>query len=230
MGWTSRRSGPTFPLVTRLARFTLVGPWVAVSGVALAATLTVDVTHRGLPLDTPEHGRVYVRAQPGEDAPDELQVAWGLSGVPIRVEDGTYDVVVKYVNDRVEHVELLEDLPIRGAVRRTVDFTGPIARLTLSVTLAGQPIPRFEGSYRVYRAGQRGTPLAAKRPGDTLTILPGTYDIEVAWRGPNGLERTWLTDYPLRDVHVETFDVAGGRLAEGRLPDAASGDGLSSEQ
>ncbi len=195
-----------------------VTPWPVLILLALvaadagAATLTVDVTYRGLPLEAVEQGRIYVRAPDVLDAPKDAHVAWGLSGTPIHVEDGTYDVVVKYVNDQVQHVEVLEKLVLQGDVRRSIDFNGPIARLTLNLTLEGQPIPRFEGSYRLYRTGQRGTPIAAKRPGDTLTILPGTYDIEVAWRGPNGLEKTWLTAYPLRDERVETFDVAEGRF------------------
>jgi len=175
-----------------------------------AATLTVDVSRRGLPLEEAAQGRVYLRpldAQRARDLPQNAYVAWGVAGAPIDVPDGSYDVVVKYVNDRVEHVELIEKLSLRGDVRRSVDFDAPIARLTLHVSHGGEPVPRFEGAYRLYRAGRRGKPVAAKRPGETLTILPGIYDVEVVWRGPHGLERRWLAGYPLRDEHVETVDM-----------------------
>jgi len=185
---------------------------LAVAGVS-AATLTVDVSRRGLPLEDPTHGRVYLRPldpKQARDLPAGAYVAWGVSGAPIVAPDGNYDVVVKYVNDRVEHVELIERLALHGTVRRSVDFDAPVARLTLYVAHDGEPVPRFEGAYRIYRAGQRGKPVAAKRPGETLTILPGIYDVEVVWRGPLGLERRWLTGYPLRDEHVETVDMRAG--------------------
>jgi hypothetical protein len=175
-----------------------------------AATLTVDVLRRGQPLEAANQGRVYIRPVGDartRDLPPDAYLAWGLAGTPIRVPDGTYDVVVKYVNDRIEHVEAIEKLTLSGDVRRSVDFDAPIARLTLKVQNAGEPIPRFEGAYRLYRAGQRGRPVAAKRPGDTLTILPGTYDVEVVWRGPHGLERRWLNGYALREDQVETVDM-----------------------
>jgi hypothetical protein len=185
-------------------------------GGAHAATLTVEVLRHGQPLEAADQGRVYVRpldAQRGRDLPPSAYVAWGLGGTPIRVPDGTYDVVVKYVNDRVEHVEVIEKLALSGDVRRKVDFDAPIARLTLNVAHDGEPVPRFEGAYRLYRAGQRGRPIAAKRPGDTLTILPGTYDVEVVWRGPHGLERRWINGYALREDRVETVDVRGDATA-----------------
>jgi hypothetical protein len=185
-------------------------------GAVHGATLTVEVLRRGLPLDAPDQGRVYVRPldeQRGRDLPPSAYVAWGLGGTPIRVPDGTYDVVVKYVNDRVEDIEVIEKLALAGDVRRKVDFDAPIARLTLNVAHDGEPVPRFEGAYRLYRAGQRGRPIAAKRPGDTLTILPGTYDLEVVWRGPHGLERRWINGYALREDRVETVDLRGDATA-----------------
>ena len=193
---------------TGIALATLALAW----GGASAATLTVEVLRRGLPLDAAEQGRVYIRpveAQRGRDLPASTYVAWGVAGAPIRVPDGTYDVIVKYVNDQVEHVEALEKLTLSGDVRRKVDFDAPIAHLTVNVQNGGEPVARFEGAYRLYRAGQRGRPVAAKRPGDTLTILPGTYDLEVVWRGPHGLERRWVTGYALREDQVETVDMRG---------------------
>lgn len=227
-GWTTHPPAPTLFFVRTPVLFFGAAAWLVSAGTS-AATLTVNVTHRGLPLEIASHGRVYVRTPEMKGAPKDAPVAWGVAGAPIRVADGTYDVVVKYVNDRVEHVEAIEGLALRGDVQRSVDFDAPIARLTLHVTHEGQPVARFEGSYRLYRAGQRGTPVAAKRPGDTLTILPGTYDIEIAWRGPHGLARRWLSAYPLRDEHVETVEMrpaASREAPEERSP----GDGLALER
>ena len=214
-GWTGRRPPPTFSRVRLLSILFLATAAAAAAGTH-AATLTVDVLRRGQPLDAASQGRVYVRpveTQRGRDLPANAYIAWGTAGSPIRVPDGTYDVVVKYVNDRVEHVEAIEKLAVSGDVRRSVDFDAPIARLTLNVQHAGEPVPRFEGAYRLYRAGQRGRPVAAKRPGDTLTILPGTYDLEIVWRGPHGLERRWLNGYALREDQVETVDMRGDATA-----------------
>ena len=180
--------------------------------VADAATLVVDISRLGVPLEDGAQGRVYLRpaeAERAKNLPRDAYVAWGTAGRAIRVPDGRYDVVVKYVNDHVEHIELLPGLALSGDVRRSVNFDAPIARLTVNLLHDGQPVPRFEGAYRLHRAGHRGTPVAAKRSGDTLTILPGTYDVELVWRGPDGLTRRWLPGYVLRDEQVEAVEMSG---------------------
>jgi len=171
---------------------------------AADATLTIHFTNRGEPLEDPQRGRFYVY---DPEAPTENYIAWGHGTRPVTVPEGLYTVIFKYVNDEIEYEEVYEEVELKGSIEHEINFDIPIARLTLWITSGGFPIPRHAGRYSLHNAGQRGKPLVSRRPGETVTITPGLYDIEVVYRGPDGLQSKWLENYPLEEFQQESVDI-----------------------
>ena len=192
--------------MTRTTILLIVTAVLVLPSVSLAAdvSLTIHFTNRGEPLEDPLNGRFYV-IDPDQG---EHYIAWGNAERPVRVRAGVYTVVVRYVNGEIEHEEVFEKVDLTKSLEHEIDFDIPVARLTLWVTTGGFPIARHAGRYSLHRAGQRGKPLASKRPGETVTVRPGLYDIEVAYRGPDGLESKWLENYNLKSAaQQESIDI-----------------------
>ena len=178
---------------------------------AATATLTIVFTNNGEPLPDPSQGRFYVY----EEEKRENYLAWSNAARPARVEEGTYDIVIHYVNDTIVEERVLESFELSGSVTHEENFSIVPAHLTIEITAGGAPIHVHSGSYDVHVAGRRDKPLASRRPGERLTLRAGRYDIEVLYRDPRGLQSTWLNDYLIVDDHLETVDigVASARLA-----------------
>lgn len=193
--------------MSKLRAFIFAALWVswlpAAPAVAATATLTVVFTNNGEPLPDPSQGRFYVY----EEQKRERYLAWATAAQPVRVEEGTYDIVIRYVNDTIVEERVLESFTLTGNVTHEENFSIVPARLTVEITAGGTPIHVHSGSYNVYIAGTRGTPLASRRPGERLTLRAGRYDIEVLYRDPRALQSTWLNDYLIIDEHVETVDI-----------------------
>jgi hypothetical protein len=170
---------------------------------AQAATLTVIFSNNGEPLEDPLFGKFYLY-EPGTR---ENYLSWGHAGRPARVPDGVYDLVITYHNDTIREQRVFEEVELEGDVEQEAAFSIPVARLVLRVTSGGEPVPRGTGRYQVHRAGQRGKPLASRRPGAPLVLRAGTYDIEVSYRDAEGLQSRWLEGYYVEDLREETVEM-----------------------
>lgn len=190
----------------QIAAGVLVACLAATSVLAANATLTFRFTVRGMPLEDPLQARFYV--YPPDD--DETYVAWGHGARAVTVPQGVYDVVIKYANGAVTRQQVLAKLDLRGDVVREVDFDVAVARLGITITSGGVAVPRFAGSFNLYRPGERGTPVLSLRPGETAIAPPGRYDVEVLYRGPDGLESKWLEGYLLEGERQEVVEVGRG--------------------
>ncbi len=177
---------------------------------AASATLTVVFTNNGEPLPDPAQGRVYVY----EEGKRERYLAWADASRSIRIEEGVYDVVIRYVNDTIVEERVLESFELSGEMTHEESFSIVPAYLTVEITAGGAPIHVHSGGYNVHVAGRRDKPLASRRPGERLTLRSGRYDIEALYRDPRGLQSTWINDYLVNDDHLETVDigVASARL------------------
>ena len=191
--------------MSRITILLIVTAIVVLPSVSAAedVTLTVYFTNRGEALEDPSNGRFYVI----DPEQGDHYIAWGDAGRPVRVPAGVYTVIIKYVNGEIEYEEVFEKVELTKNLEHEVDLDIPIARLTLWITTGGFPIARHAGRYSLHRAGERGEPLVSKRPGETVTIRPGLYDIEVVYRGPDGLESKWLENYNLESFQQESIDV-----------------------
>jgi len=179
-------------------------PWLPAAPVlAATATLTVVFSNNGEPLPDPSQGRFYIY----EEEKRQRYLAWGNATRPVHVEEGTYDIVIRYINDTIVEERVLESFELTGSVTHEEDFSIVPAHLTLEITAGGAPIHVHSGSYAIHAAGTRGTPLASRRPGERMTLRAGRYDIEVSYRDPRGLQSAWLNDYLIDDDHVETIDI-----------------------
>lgn len=181
----------------------MLAAWLpALPAAAQEASLTFRFTNFGESLPDPQLVKFYVY----EAGKRENYVAWGHGAKTATFPEGTYDIVIRYENDQI--VEELErnDMFLTGWIEEDINFNISIARLTLDITSRGIPVRNFSGSYSIHRAGKRGEPLARKRPGDTLTIRPGVYDIEVAYRSAEALERRWLEGYTLSGEQYDRID------------------------
>jgi len=182
----------------------------AVPVYAGTATLTVVFTNNGEPLPDPAQGRAYVY----EEEKRERYLAWADASRPVRIEEGTYDIVIRYINDTIVEERILESFELTGSMTHEENFSIVPAHLTVEITAGGTPVHVHSGGYNVYVAGRRDKPLASRRPGERLTLRSGRYDIEALYRDPRGLQSAWLNDYLVIDEHLETVDigVASARL------------------
>jgi len=189
---------PTFILATLLL-------WLlsAVPAAAATASLSVVFTQNGQPLVDPAQGRFYIY----EEEKRERYLAWGRANRPARVEEGTYDVVIRYTNDTIVEERVLDSFELTGKMVRKANFSVSPAHLTIEITAGGTPIHVHTGSYEIHKSGQRGKPLASRRPGERVTLRTGRYDIEVMYRDPRGLQSTWLSDYLVVDEQFESVDI-----------------------
>jgi len=190
----SRNVATTLCLLAALA--------LAPASAAQTATLTIHFTNRGEPLENPDNAKFYVF----EYEKRENYLGWGHDSKSVRVPEGIYDVVVRYRNDQIVEEQLFEELELSGEVEHEIDFDIEIARLTVQINSGGQPIPTHAGRFSIYPAGNRGKPLVSRRPGETVTIRPGSYDIEVAYRDHRGLQASWLEYYYLEGERFEQVD------------------------
>jgi hypothetical protein len=191
--------GPRFLILALITAFLLPIP-----SMAATATLTLLFTNHGQPLRDPTLGKYYLY-EPGQR---ENYITWGHSDKPARIEEGIYDLVVVYENDTIREERVVEELAILGEMEREVAFDIPVARLTVNVTSGGKPLPRGTGRYSVHRAGQRGKPLAARRPGVPVVLRPGSYDVEVAYRDLEGLQSRWLERLYVENEVEETVEIS----------------------
>ena len=181
----------------------VLASWATVPAAVVTASLTVEFTNRGEPLPDPSQGRFYIY----EEGKRERYLSWGTAVRAARVPEGTYDIVIRYVNDAIVEEQVLESYELKGDVTLERAFEIWPAYLTIEITAGGTPIQVHSGGYDVHVAGTRGEPLASRRPGQRLTLPPGRYDIEVRHRDPRGLQSAWLTDYFVVAEHVETVDI-----------------------
>ena len=86
---------------------------------AASATLTVLFTNNGEPLPDPAHGRVYVY----EEGKRERYLAWADASRSIRIEEGVYDVVIRYANDTIVEERVLESFELSGQVTHEESFS-----------------------------------------------------------------------------------------------------------
>lgn len=170
---------------------------------AANATLTIHFTNNGNALEDPRQGKFYIY----EAGKRETYLAWGHDQRPATVPEGTYDVVILYRNDEIRQERVIEELELIGDMERNIAFSIPVAKLTLHVTSGGEPAARGTARYNLYPAGKRGKPLASRRPGKSVTIRPGRYDIEVAYRDARGLQAQWIESYDLEGERSETVEI-----------------------
>ncbi|HXV75532.1 MAG TPA: hypothetical protein VD788_04375 [Candidatus Polarisedimenticolaceae bacterium] len=192
--------------MVRFRSWIVLAVLIAAGGVVAAGdvSLTYRFTNQGLPLDDPSKARFYVYA----DDNDEVYLAWGSGERPtVTVPEGSYHIVVKYVDDLIEFERVFEEVELADDVEIDFDFDIPVAHLTMWITSGGFPIPRHAGRYSLYRRGEHDKPLVSRRPGESVTIAPGSYDVEIVYRGPDGLESQWLEDYALDGMRQETIDL-----------------------
>jgi hypothetical protein len=169
-----------------------------------AATLTLHFTNNGEPLEDPLHGKFYLY----EPEQRESYITWGHAARAASVPDGVYDLIIVYHNDTIREERVYEEIELEGDMEQEVAFAIPVARLTVHVTSGGKPVELGTARFQIHRAGQRGKPLASRRPGATVTMRPGTYDIEVAYRDLEGLQARWLEGYYVEDVREETVEMS----------------------
>jgi hypothetical protein len=198
---------------------------VTPAAIAQSASLTVTFTNNGEPLEDPTHAKFYVYEVEERDT----YLGWGHGAKAVRVPEGTYDVVIKYRNGEIYEERVLEELELAGDVEQEIGFNIPIARLTVQITSGGEPILVHTGRFSLYAASRRGKPLVSKRPGETVTIRPGSYDIEVVYRDHRGLQATWLEYYSLEGERFEAVDF-GPPAALFRLTFLARGKSLPADR
>lgn len=172
----------------------VVGSWlISLPWVAAAATLNLRITNNGEPLNDPTLARFYVY-EPGER---ESYLAWGHGAKAARFPDGTYDLVIRYRNDMARSEIVREEVELAGEVEQEIDFQVPLATLTLDVTSGGQPVNPYTARYRLFASGRRDKPVVARRPGSSVTLRPGFYDIEISVRDLRGMKSTWIDHFPV---------------------------------
>jgi len=179
-----------------------------------AASLTVRFTNNGEPLEDPKHGKFYV--YDAEDEERRSYLAWGHDGSAVNLEEGIYAVVLLYANDQVRKERVLEEVELAGDQELDIAFKIPIAQLTVHVTTGGQAVAPGSARYRLFAAGRREKPLASKRPGKSMIIRAGQYDIEVSHQSLQGMQTKWLENYRLDGVHEERVEM-GRTMASLRL-------------
>ena len=174
----------------------------------LGGTLQMQLTHNRETPERPEIVRFYLFDPEGP----EHYIAWGnAERSSVRVPDGTYDVEVRFEYGFVVRTRKLEGLVIEGTIERSINFDVPISRLTVDVSAAGRSIRAHSGRIAVYRQGDRGKPIGMERPGKTMFLRPGTYDLEVSYFSDEGLKSTWLVDYPIDGDQYESVPFGGPR-------------------
>lgn len=185
------------------------------------ATVTLSFTNNGEPLNESEHGKFYIHAV-GEP---KNYIDWGHAGRSARVPVGVYDLILRYENGDIAETITRKKFVLTGDHEEVIGFRVPIARLKVDITRAGTPIEPFTGTYSVYRSGQRGSPLARKRPGTEITIRPGTYDIEVIHRGGEGIKTQWVEGLHVEGITHETVDLGLPRSRIAQLTLTMTQDG-----
>lgn len=191
----------------RLVRITIlaliVGILLPIPSLALDATLTIHFTNNGVPLADPDHGKFFVY-EPGKR---EEYVGWGRADATVRVPEGPYDLVVRYENDTIREDRVIEKVNLLGEMEHEFAFTVPVAQLNVFVNNGGEPAARGTARYSVHKAGRRGKPLASRRPGIPVMLRRGSYDIEVAFRDLEGLQRRWLEGVYVEDAREESVEI-----------------------
>jgi len=170
---------------------------------AAGATLTIIFTRQGEPLEDMKHAKFYLY----EPEKREQYIAWGHGGKSARFPEGSYDLVIRYKNDLVQREFVREEVDFAGETVEEVDFPLDLARLTIDVFAGKDPLAPHTGRVSIHRAGKRGKPLAARRPGSSYVLPPGFYDIEVSVRDLRGLRSTWLENYRLSEDQIETIEL-----------------------
>ncbi len=167
------------------------------------ASLTVLFSNNGRALAEADHAKFYVRKPGNRDA----YIDWGHAARTARFIEGIYDLEIRYEHGEIVEQIKREEVELSGDMLEEIDFRVPIAELTLEITNGGVATDPFAGSYMVYREGRRDRLLATKRPGDRLVIRPGSYDIRVSFRDPEGLKTTWLEGYYLEGERHERVEM-----------------------
>jgi hypothetical protein len=165
--------------------------------------LTLAFTINGDLLADPLHAKFFIY-EPGER--DEY-LDWGHGNRTAHVPGGIYDLVIRYKNDAAIKEIVRKEIELVGEMFETIDFNIQLASLSMQITSGGLPIQSYSGRFTLHPAGKRTTVLARKRPGETLIIRRGHYDIEVSYRDAQGLKSTWLENYYLEDVRDETVEL-----------------------
>jgi len=182
------------------------------------SSLTLLFTNNGEPLEQANHAKFYL-FRPGKRG---NYLAWGHAARTARFEPGTYDVVIRYEDDAILEERVWKEVEIVGDFIERVAFEITPARLTVDVNSGGRPIDPFTGSFSIYPPGGTDKPVARRRPGTTVTVRQGTYDIVVVYRDPEGLKTTRLNDYVVEDHRIETVELG---VALARLTVTLTRDG-----
>jgi len=170
---------------------------------AQTATLTLQFTNNGEPLEDPAHGKFYLYEPEERDD----YIAWGHGAKQAEFPEGVYDLVIRYKNGELTREIERTEVEFTGDTEEEIEFEVAVAKLIVEVTSGGEPVPIHTARYRVYRAGQRGNPVATKRPGATVTIPPGLYDIEISVRDMKGMQSTWVENFDLEGLRVESVEI-----------------------
>jgi len=134
---------------------------------------------------------------PGANVQAAVAKASGKAGEVIKVDPGTYDVLVTYQpsddTPELRGEKLLEDfqVPERGGVRRQIDLEKPLAVARLKITDSGQDAGE-RTDIRVMRTGadpDAGTAVLDQVGVGEHFIPVGTYDIYLTYRPVDGAPR-----------------------------------------
>lgn len=114
------------------------------------------------------------------------------SGLIASVDQGTYDVELRLLTTDPPRIEWLEGVEVNGELARDIDMR-PATFLQVDARLrdGGTP-PGGRFWYSVYAVGERRTPLATARGGESLPLEPGRYDVGVFFRDRQFEAQTWL--------------------------------------
>jgi hypothetical protein len=209
-----RQLGP--PILALIALLLLPLPVAAQE--SETATLTIHITNNGQLLQNPRHGKFYLY-EPGKR---DKHVAWARAEGTVTVPAESYDLVVVYLNDTIREERLYEEVSLQGEMELDVGFTIQVAQVNLHLTSGGEPVPRGTARYDIYPAGRRGKPLASRRPGEPAIVREGSYDIEIAFRALEGLQRRWLESFYVTGLREETLEVG---TSSARVTITATRDG-----
>ncbi len=177
------------------------------------------LTNNGAALDRADRAKFFIY-EPGKR---KNYLDWGNAARTARFPSGVYDVVIRFEYDTINEERVWKDVEIIGDYIEFFAFHIPVAHLTVDVNSGGRPIDTFSGSFGVYAPGS-DKPLARRRPGETITVQRGTYDVVASYRDPEGLKSKRLSGYLVENHQRETVELG---VALSRLTVTLVRNGLS---
>lgn len=139
---------------------------------------------------------------------EEVATAWtGGEGTALRLEPGTYNVVVEDREDAGRPTVNFAEITIEAGqtVHKKAEFSG--GTLTVKAFRNSKP---FSAYCEVFAAGEEGEPLTGdwtEDEGAVFELLPGTYDLVVEDQGESSPERKEFKEVEVKAGTVQTIDV-----------------------